>query len=82
MSSSILEICERLIEIRNQFEENEEIVEAMSARENAESLFIAISMAIAYIEGAISLNNTGENHLRTSIQEIEQILKEIEEGDK
>ena len=54
----------------------------MSARENAESLFIAISMAIAYIEGAISLNNTGENHLRTSIQEIEQILKEIEEGDK
>jgi hypothetical protein len=81
MSSSILEICERLSEIKDQFEETEEIVEAISARENAEDLFVAISMAIAYLEGAITLDETGESYLQTSIREIERILEKIEGGD-
>ena len=85
MSSSILEICERLIEIRNQFEENEELLEAITGSDYAEDLLVAIGMAIAYTEGAITLNKIGESHLKTSLEEINQIAEEfgdIEEEDE
>jgi hypothetical protein len=82
VSSSVLGNCERLLKIKHQFEENETIVEAISARNNAEALFIAIAMAIAYLEGAITLNTTGENHIKASIEELDRILEEIDEGDE
>jgi pyruvate/2-oxoacid:ferredoxin oxidoreductase alpha subunit len=81
MSSSIAKVCEQLIEIKDQFEENEELVEAITGSDNAEDLFIAIGMAIAYSEGAITLNKTGENHLKISCKELDQLVEEFEEGD-
>ena len=69
MSSSIAKVCEQLIEIKDQFEENEELVEAITGSDNAEDLLIAIGMAIAYSEGAITLNKEGESHLQTSLGE-------------
>ena len=81
MSSSVSIVCEQLIEIMDQFEENEELVEAILASESGEDLLIAIGMAVAYTEGAITLNNNGESHLKTSLEELSQIAEEFAEGD-
>jgi pyruvate/2-oxoacid:ferredoxin oxidoreductase alpha subunit len=77
VSSSISKVCDQLVEIKGQFEENEELVEAITGSDNAEDLFVAIGMAIAYTEGAITLNKTGESHLRNSLKEINQIAEEF-----
>lgn len=77
MSSTISKVCEQLVAIKEQFEENEELVEAITGSDNAEDLLIAIGMAIAYTEGAITLNKTGESHLKTSLEEINQIAEEF-----
>ena len=82
MSDSLSDVCERLIEIKDQFEDNEELVEAIVASDNAEDLLIAIGMAIAYTEGAITLNKTGESHLKTSLEEINQIAEEFGDIDE
>ena len=82
MSQSISKVCEQLIEIKDQFEENEDLVEAIFGKDNAEDLLIAIGMAIAYTEGAITLNNIGENHLKTSLEELNQIAEEFSDIDE
>jgi len=81
VSQSITKVCEQLIEIKDQFEENEDLVEAIFGSDNAEDLLIAIGMAVAYTEGAITLNNTGESHLKTSLKELNQIAEEFAETD-
>jgi len=81
VSQSITKVCEQLIEIKDQFEENEDLVEAVFGNDNAEDLLIAIGMAVAYTEGAITLNNTGENHLKTALEELNQISEEFDETD-
>jgi hypothetical protein len=82
MSSSIAKVCEQLIEIKDQFEENEELVEAITGSDNAEDLLIAIGMAIAYSEGAITLNKKGESHLQISLEELSQIAEEFDDIDE
>ena len=82
MSSSISDVCEQLIEIKDQFEDNEELVEAITASKNAEDLLIAIGMAIAHTEGAITLNKKGEDHLKASLAEIKQIAEEFGDIDE
>ena len=82
MSSTVSKICEQLIEIKDQFEENEDLVEVIFAKDNAEDLLIAIGMALAYTEGAITLNNIGENHLKTSLEELNQIAEEFSDIDE
>lgn len=77
MGSSISKVCDQLIEIKDQFEENEELLEAITGSDNAEDLLVAIGMAIAYTEGAITLNKIGESHLKTSLEEINQIVEEF-----
>lgn len=81
MSQSITKVCEQLIEIKDQFEENEDLVEAVFGNDNAEDLLIAIGMAVAYTEGAITLNDTGESNLKTALEELNQIAEEIAETD-
>lgn len=82
MSSSISKVCDQLIEIKDQFEENEELAEAITGSDNAEDLFVAIGMAVAYTEGAITLNKTGESHLKNSLKEINQIAEEFGDIDE
>ena len=82
MSSTVSKICEQLIEIKDQFEENEDLVEVIFAKDNAEDLLIAIGMALAYTEGAITLNNIGESHLKTSLEELNQIAEEFGDFDE
>jgi hypothetical protein len=81
VSQSISRVCEQLVEISEQFEENEELVEAIVGNDNAEDLLVAIGMAIAFTEGAITLNKIGENHLKTSLDQISQIAEEFAETD-
>ena len=81
MSQSISRVCEQLVEISEQFEENEELVEAIVGNDNAEDLLVAIGMAIAFTEGAITLNKIGENHLKVSLDQISQIAEEFAETD-
>lgn len=82
MSASVSKACETLMEIKDQFEENEELVEAILARDNAEDLLIAVGMAIAYSEAAITLKKTGESHLKTMAKELTEIAEEFEDGDE
>jgi hypothetical protein len=82
MSSSVSKVCDQLVEIKDQFEENEELVEAITGSDNAEDLLIAIGMAVAFTEGAITLNEIGENHLKVSLEEIKQIAEEFGDIDE
>ena len=81
MSSSISKVCEQLIEIKDQFEENEELFEAIVASDNAEDLLIAIGMALAFSEGAITLNKVGESHLQSSLEALKKISNDFEDED-
>jgi hypothetical protein len=78
MGSTISKVCDQLVEIKDQFEENEELLEAITGSDNAEDLLIAIGMAIAYTEGAIALNKKGESHLKASLEEINQITEDFD----
>jgi len=82
VSQSKTKVCEQLIEIKDQFEENEDLVEAVFGNDNAEDLLIAIGMAVAYTEGAVTLNDIGESHLKTSLEELNQIAEEFAETDE
>ena len=82
MSSSISNVCEQLIEIKDQFEENEELLEAIVASDNAEDLLIAIGMALAFSEGAITLNKIGESHLESSLKALKEISEEFGDIDE
>jgi hypothetical protein len=81
MGSTISKVCDQLVEIKDQFEENEELLEAITGSDNAEDLLIAIGMAIAYTEGAITLNKKGEIHLKASLEEINQITEDFDDVD-
>ena len=81
MSALVPKLCERLIDIYNQFDENDELVEAI-LRDDAEELLIAIGMALAYSEGAITINKIGENHLKAAVIRLNEIAQELEDGDE
>jgi hypothetical protein len=82
MSAALSKACETLIEIKDQFEENQELVDAVLASDNAEDLLIAIGMAIAYTEEAITLNEIGESHLKAAAKQLTEIAEEFEDGDE
>lgn len=82
MNSSISNVCQQLIEIKDQFEENEELLEAIVASDNAEDLLIAIGMALAFSEGAITLNKVGETHLESSLEALKEISEEFGDIDE
>lgn len=81
MSSTISKVCDQLIEIKDQFEENGELVEAILENENSEDLLIALGMALAFNEGAITLNRSGEKHLKAALTELNEICEEFEDGE-
>jgi hypothetical protein len=82
MSAALSKACETLIEVKDQFDENQELVDAVLASDNAEDLLIAIGMAIAYTEKAITLNETGESHIKAAAKELTEIAEEFEDGDE
>ena len=81
MSSTVSKVCEQWIEIKDQFEENEELLDAIVASDSAEDLLIAIGMALAFSEGAITLNKIGESHLESSLEALKKISNEFEDDE-
>lgn len=79
MSKIDVNVCNRLIEIKNHLEENPDLVEAINSRDDIEDLLIALGMAAAYSEGAITLNKTGEKHLITSLEKLLKIYEEFQD---
>jgi pyruvate/2-oxoacid:ferredoxin oxidoreductase alpha subunit len=82
LSSSIPEICDQLIEIKDQLEDSEELVEAILGNDNAEDLLVALGMAAAFTEDAITLNKKGEAHLKASLKELKALSENLDEDDE
>lgn len=82
MSSSISEICDELIEIKDQLEDSEELEEAILSSDNAEDLLVAIAMAAAFIEEAITLNKKGEAHLKASLKDLKALSENLDDDDE
>jgi hypothetical protein len=79
MALEISRVCEDLIAIKDQFDDNGDLIDAILEDDKAEELLIALGMAIAYQVGAITLNKTGEKHLKLSLQELDHIMECIGE---
>ncbi len=82
MSSSIEDVVETLIGIKDQFLENDEILQAVLEHDDSEELLIALGMADALSAGVITLNKTGEKRLKSTLKELEQLLEDFEDGDE
>lgn len=82
MSSSIEDVVETLIGIKDQFLENDEILQAVLEDDDSEELLIALGMADALSAGVITLNKTGEKRLKSTLKELEQLLEDFEDGDE
>lgn len=82
MSSSIEDVVETLIGFKDQFLENDEILQAVLEHDDSEELLIALGMADALSAGVITLNKTGEKRLKSTLKELEQLLGDFEDGDE
>lgn len=69
----------KLIEIINHLKKNPDLGQAIKSRDDVEDLLVALGMACAYSEGAITLNKTGEKHLITSLEELLKIYEDFQD---
>ena len=79
--SSMSDISKKLIEIGSQFEDNQDLLDAIIEQDNSDDLLTAIGMAIANSEGMITINETGKKHLKLSLEYLEQIIQDLEVDD-
>jgi hypothetical protein len=75
------DISKKLIEIGSQFEDNQDLLDAIIEQDNSDDLLTAIGMAIANSEGMITINETGKKHLKLSLEYLEQIIQDLEGDD-
>ena len=75
------DISKKLIEIGSQFEDNQDLLDAIIEQDNSDDLLTAIGMAIANSEGMITINETGKKHLKLSLEYLEQIIQDLEVDD-
>jgi hypothetical protein len=79
---SISEVVEELIILNQEFADNTQLTDAILEHKEAESFLIAVGMAVAHKEGAITMDTKGERHLRTALAALRQIFDSIEERDE
>ena len=72
-------MVEKLIEIGNQFEENSDFLDAVIEHDDGEDLLVAIGMAQAFSNKAITLKDHGEKHLKKSLETLEEIMQDYED---
>jgi hypothetical protein len=82
MGISISEVVEELNILNQEFADNIQLTDAILEHEDAESLLIAVGMAVAHKEGAITMDKKGEKHLRTALATLSQIFDSLEERDE
>ena len=76
------EVVKALNSFNQEFAENIHLTDAILEDKDAESLLIAVGMAVAHKEGAITVNANGERLLRTAWAALGQIVESIEERDE
>ena len=81
MVAPIDEVTQKLIEISDEFDDNEDFLSTIIESDDADDLLISICMAQAYIAQMITLNQVGEKHLRKSLKSLEKIQEEFESDD-
>ena len=82
MELQIPRVCADLIAISDQFDTNGDLTDSILENDKAEDLLVALGMAIAYNEGVITLNKTGEKNLRFALQELNQIIECVGESNE
>ena len=81
MEISIAEVVHELNILNQEFADNTQLTDAILEHKDAESILIAVGMAVAHKEGAITIDTQGESHLRTALAALSQIVNSIEERD-
>jgi len=76
MSDEIKIVCERMKDLIEEFSENEDAVEALLARDDAEDLLVAVALAEAFIQNLVILETKAETHVRNSEEALIEILQE------
>jgi hypothetical protein len=82
MELQIPRVCADLIAISDQFDINGDLTDSILENDKAEDLLVALGMAIAYNQGVITLNKTGEKNLRFALQELNQIIECVGESNE
>jgi molybdopterin-guanine dinucleotide biosynthesis protein A len=75
------EVVERLIEVSKKFEYNPDLLDVVIEHDDGEDLLVAIGMAQAFSNKAITLNDHGEKHLKKSLETLEEIMQDFEDED-
>jgi molybdopterin-guanine dinucleotide biosynthesis protein A len=73
------EVVERLIEVSKKFEYNPDLLDVVIEHDDGEDLLVAIGMAQAFSNKAITLNDHGEKHLKKSLKTLEEIMQDFED---
>ena len=81
MTETIEIAAQQLLELSGQLSENDSAVEALTEREDAEELLIGMGMADAYLQGAITINPTGEKHIRTTLVEVQALFEGLDDDE-
>jgi hypothetical protein len=82
MNGSLQELCQRMAEITGEFAENDDAVEELLSRDNAEDLLVALALSDGFIQGIFTLEPKAESHIRASEEELKEILQEFEESEE
>jgi pyruvate/2-oxoacid:ferredoxin oxidoreductase alpha subunit len=79
MSEGIKITAQKLKDLTDSIQGNDDALDAFQSAENAEELLIAMGMADAFLNGAITLNQEGEKFLRDSLLKVEELVADFEE---
>ena len=77
MAEDIKVIAERVRALTFKFEDTDDATEGLQEAENGEDLLIAMGMADAFLQGAITLTEDGETRLRDAVALLTEFLNEF-----
>jgi hypothetical protein len=82
MSDEIQMLCQQMRELIEEFAENSDAVDELLSRDNAEDLLVALALSDGFIQGVITLEPKAESHIRTSQEELNEILQGFDDSDE
>ena len=82
MSDDLQTVCGRMTKLVEEFAENSDAIDELIARDNAEDLLVALALSEAFMRGVITLEAKGEMHIRTSEEELRELLQEMGDSEE
>ncbi len=82
MSSDSQELCQRITRLTSEFADNDEATQALLAQDSAEELLVALALAEAFIKGLVILEPKALAHIRSSEEELREILAEYADSEE